>query len=97
MDGSEFKVKPLIEFCASNMSHGTGRVMQALKADSEHYDVQEYGCLGNCGECYEFPYAIVEGETVLANSVEELALNIPKELERQLQKRAEIDKLLDQL
>jgi uncharacterized protein YuzB (UPF0349 family) len=64
-------VRPIIEFCASNMHHGTDKLMQQLEANPD-YDVLEYGCLGNCGECYLFPFALVNGEIVAAESAEEL-------------------------
>ncbi len=36
----------------------------------------EYGCLGNCGECYTNPYALVNGEIVSAETADELYENI---------------------
>lgn len=64
-------MRPLIEFCASNMHHGTDRIMAKLEENPD-YDVIEYGCLGHCGECYMFPYALVDGEFVYAETVDEL-------------------------
>jgi len=64
-------MRPIIEFCAANMHHGTEKVMKELEENPE-YDVIEYGCLGNCGECYLFPYALVNGEIVAAPTAEEL-------------------------
>lgn len=83
-------MRPIIEFCVSNMHHGTDRVMRELEANPE-YDVIEYGCLGNCGECYLFPYALVNGEIVAGETAEELLANIRlkiKEIE-------ELDDLFD--
>ncbi|TDF98901.1 YuzB family protein [Paenibacillus piri] len=64
-------MRPIIEFCTNNMHHGTDKLMQELEANPD-YDVIEYGCLGNCGECYMFPYALVNGEIVAAATAEEL-------------------------
>jgi uncharacterized protein YuzB (UPF0349 family) len=64
-------MRPIIEFCASNMHHGTDDVMKKLETDPE-YDVIEYGCLGNCGQCYLEPFALLNGEIVAAASSEEL-------------------------
>lgn len=68
-------MRPIIEFCASNMHHGTGRVMKKLEENPD-LDVVEYGCLGNCGECYMFPYALVNGEIVSAETADGLLDNI---------------------
>lgn len=78
-------MRPIIEFCTNNMHHGTGEVMKKLEA-SPDYDVIEYGCLGNCGECYMFPYALVNGETVAGETPEEL-------MERILAKIKEIEEM----
>ncbi|MBP1992017.1 YuzB family protein [Paenibacillus eucommiae] len=64
-------MRPIIEFCASNMHHGTDKVMKQLEEDPD-YDVIEYGCLGNCGQCYMEPYALLNGEIVNAASAEGL-------------------------
>lgn len=64
-------MRPIIEFCASNMHHGTDAIMKRLEENPD-YDVIEYGCLGNCGECYLFPFAFVNGETVAGESADAL-------------------------
>lgn len=64
-------MRPVIEFCAGNMHHGTDQTMRRLERNPD-YDVIEYSCLGNCGECYLFPYAYVNGEIVAAESAEKL-------------------------
>lgn len=75
-------MRPIIEFCANNMHHGTDAVMAKLEANPD-YDVIEYGCLGNCGECYMFPYAMVNGEIVTAPSADELYDEIIAKIEEQ--------------
>lgn len=89
-------IKPLIEFCASNMHHGTDKIVKLLEQDDK-YDVIEYGCLGNCGECYMMPYAIVEGEIVSAETPEQLLDNIIATVKRQQEQNEALDKLLDDL
>lgn len=64
-------MRPIIEFCANNMHHGTDRVMRKLEENPD-FDVIEYGCLGNCGQCYVEPYALVNGEIIAASNVDEL-------------------------
>ncbi|MNE52902.1 hypothetical protein D3C80_1475990 [compost metagenome] len=64
-------MRPIIEFCASNIGHGTGPLKEKLELNPE-YDVIEYGCLNNCGECYLRPFAMVDGEVIEADSPEEL-------------------------
>jgi len=70
---------PIIEFCTNNMHHGTERIMKQLELNPE-YDVIEYGCLGNCGECYLSPYAMVNGETIAAETVDELLESIQQKI-----------------
>ncbi|OXM87190.1 YuzB family protein [Paenibacillus rigui] len=80
-------MRPIIEFCSSNMHHGTDQLMKRLEANPD-YDVIEYGCLGNCGECFLLPYALVNGEIVAGSNVEELEQRIA-------QKIKEIEDMLD--
>ncbi|RJX39378.1 DUF1450 domain-containing protein [Paenibacillus pinisoli] len=89
-------IKPMIEFCASNMHHGTDEIMNRLEQD-DSYEVIEYGCLGNCGECYLKPYALVDGSIVAVDEVEELYEAIMKAIDQQQADRDALDKLLDDL
>ncbi|MDH4618522.1 DUF1450 domain-containing protein [Brevibacillus sp. AY1] len=75
-------MKPLVEFCASNVASYTQVVVDALENDPElDVDVLEYGCLGYCGECYMEPFALVNGKLVQAPSAEALLDKIKKELQ----------------
>lgn len=66
-------MKPLVEFCASNVSSYSQEVVDALENDSDlDVDVLEYGCLGYCGECYMKPFALVNGKLVQAETADEL-------------------------
>lgn len=82
-------MRPIIEFCASNMHHGTDKVMKALEQNPD-YDVIEYGCLGNCGQCYMEPYALLNGEIIAAESADQLH-------ERILEKIKEIEAMYELL
>ncbi|ANS75633.1 UDP-N-acetylmuramoylalanine--D-glutamate ligase [Paenibacillus yonginensis] len=76
-------MRPIIEFCVSNMHFGTDEVMEKLEENPD-YDVIEYGCLNNCGLCSAAPYALVNGEIVEAESADklyELIMNKIKEME----------------
>lgn len=64
-------MRPIIEFCTSNLASGTDKVMRELENNPE-LDVVEYGCLGNCGDCFAHPYAMVNGELVDADTPDEL-------------------------
>lgn len=64
-------MRPIIEFCVNNMHKGTDQVMKKLEKNPE-YDVIEYGCLGNCGQCYVQPFALVNGEIISANDADAL-------------------------
>ncbi|WP_442603350.1 YuzB family protein [Paenibacillus sp. KN14-4R] len=83
-------MRPIIEFCASNMHHGTDKVMKKLEENPD-YDVLEYGCLGNCGGCYLSPYALVNGETVVAATADELY----EEILRKIKEIEEWDNLFE--
>jgi uncharacterized protein YuzB (UPF0349 family) len=89
-------LKPIIEFCASNMHHGTDRIMKRLEENPE-LEVIEYGCLGNCGECYLFPFAMVGGEIVAAQTADELYDRIMEVVEEQQAEREALDRLLDDM
>jgi uncharacterized protein YuzB (UPF0349 family) len=73
-------MKPLIEFCVSNLASGSQEAFEQLEKDFE-VDVMEYGCLGFCGQCAESLFALVDGEPVTGNSPEELVKNIYKYIE----------------
>lgn len=74
-------MKPLVEFCSSNVSSYSKMVVAALENDPElDVDVMEYGCLGHCGECYMAPFALVNGDFVTAATPEELLEKIKTKL-----------------
>jgi uncharacterized protein YuzB (UPF0349 family) len=88
----------VVEYCVSNAFHGTDEAVRRLKELPDlEVEVVEYGCLGNCGECYLSPYALVNGETVVAETAEQLYDEIVAEIRRQEQERSALDKLLDDL
>lgn len=89
-------LKPMIEFCASNMHHGTDSLLEELELD-DNVETMEYGCLGNCGECYLRPYAMVDGEIVAADTVDELRGRIREAIRERQADREALDKLLDDL
>ncbi|WP_027093106.1 YuzB family protein [Cohnella thermotolerans] len=86
----------IVEFCVSNMHHGTDEVLRKLEGLPD-VEVVEYGCLGNCGECYLFPYALVNGETVAAETADALYDKIIAAIKEQDSERSALDKLLDDL
>jgi Uncharacterized protein conserved in bacteria len=86
----------IVEFCVSNMHHGTDKVLERLEQEDD-IEVIEYGCLGNCGECYLSPYALVNGESVVAEDADKLYDLIKAALKEQEADRSALDKLLDDL
>jgi uncharacterized protein YuzB (UPF0349 family) len=81
-------MRPIIEFCTNNMHHGTEPLMKKLEQRPD-LDVIEYGCLGNCGECYTLPFVLVNGEIVAA---------APDEMEEAIERKIkEIEAMLDLL
>jgi len=89
-------LKPTIDFCTSNMHHGTEVLLDKYELD-DTYETTEYGCLGNCGECYLRPFALVNGTIVEAESVAELDEKIEKFLVEEAEQQAVLDRLLEDL
>ncbi|MCA1031632.1 YuzB family protein [Bacillus timonensis] len=73
-------VKPIIEFCISNLASGAQKAREQLEKDP-NLDIVEYGCLGYCGKCFNSLYALVNGEVVSGHDAEELVENIYKYLD----------------
>jgi len=85
-------MRPIIEFCTNNMHHGTMRIVKLLELNPD-YDVVEYGCLGNCGECFIMPYAMVNGEIISAATVDELY----EKIMQRMKEMEQLDALFDDL
>ncbi len=73
-------MRVMIEFCNGNRHHGTESLILELE-NREDCDAIVYGCLGNCGECFAMPFAMVEGQIKAAESVELLREHILTTLE----------------
>lgn len=73
-------MNPIIEFCITNLANGSQRALEVLEKDP-NLDIIEYGCLSNCGTCYDHLYALVNGEVVTGETPEELVDNIYQYLE----------------
>ncbi|WP_396021288.1 YuzB family protein [Bacillus sp. S/N-304-OC-R1] len=73
-------MKPLIEFCVSNLASGSQAALEILEKDYD-LDVIEYGCLGYCGKCASMLFALVNGEVVTGETPDELVSNIYEFLE----------------
>ena len=73
-------MKPIIEFCISNLASGAQPAMEILDRDP-NLDVIEYGCLSYCGICSASMYALVNGDEVTGETPEELVENIYQYIE----------------
>lgn len=73
-------MRPIVEFCLSNLASGSQAAMEKLEKDP-NFDIIEYGCLGNCGLCADTNYALVNGEVVEGETTDELVDNIYQYLE----------------
>ncbi|WP_226669437.1 YuzB family protein [Metabacillus litoralis] len=73
-------MKPIIEFCISNLANGAQEALEKLEKDP-NLDIIEYGCLGYCGKCYNSLYALVNGEIVTGDNPDGLVENIYTYLE----------------
>jgi uncharacterized protein YuzB (UPF0349 family) len=61
-----------IFFCENNVSKGLNSIIDELKMKIEDAEIYIETCLGLCTDCAEIYYAIVESDTVYADSPEEL-------------------------
>lgn len=86
----------LIEVCAGNAHHGTEAVLKKLEQQPD-IEVIAYGCLGNCGECFLTPYALVNGQFVAAETPDTLYDAIMQAIAAQEEQQAALDKLIDDL
>lgn len=68
-------MRPIIEFCATNLASGTQRALEVLEKDPD-LDVIEYGCLSFCGKCAASPFALVNGDVITAETSEDLVKKI---------------------
>lgn len=73
-------MKPLIEFCVSNLASGAQKAREILEKDP-NVDIIEYGCLSHCGICARTFYALVDGKVVRGETPEELVENINQYIE----------------
>lgn len=73
-------IRPIIEFCISNLASGSQKALEVLERDP-NLDIVEYGCLSYCGKCASYLYALVEGEVVMGETPEELVEKIYQYLE----------------
>lgn len=73
-------IKPIIEFCISNLASGSQKALEVLEKDYD-LDVIEYGCLGYCGRCSRKLFALVNGEVVTGENPDDLVTNIYQFLE----------------
>jgi uncharacterized protein YuzB (UPF0349 family) len=69
------KLKPIIEFCISNLASGSQKAREVLEKDA-NLDIVEYGCLGYCGKCFDTLFALVNGDVVSGSTPEQLVDNI---------------------
>ncbi|HSI65950.1 MAG TPA: YuzB family protein [Planococcus sp. (in: firmicutes)] len=68
-------MKPIVEFCVSNIVNGAQDSFEKLERDP-NLDVLEYGCLSYCTKCAESLFALVNGEIVEAETPEELTKKV---------------------
>ncbi|TWI60111.1 YuzB family protein [Halalkalibacter nanhaiisediminis] len=68
-------MRPIIEFCLSNLASGSQKAMEELEKDP-NLDIIEYGCLNSCGNCAIELFALVNGEYVSGETSAELVENI---------------------
>ena len=85
-------MRPMVEFCEGNIETHAESVRKKLEEDGE-VELVEYGCLGNCGECYARPFAYVNGRRLAASTAEELYREIKTCLQKLKEEEAAWRKL----
>ncbi len=73
-------MRPIIEFCITNLASGTQEVLEQLEKDP-NLDVIEYACTTNCERCAVESFALVNGEYISGETSEQLLKNIYAYLE----------------
>lgn len=68
-------MRPIIEFCASNLADGAQKAFETLEKDV-NLDVVDYGCLSLCGKCARSPFALVNGDLVVGEDNDDLVKKI---------------------
>jgi uncharacterized protein YuzB (UPF0349 family) len=69
----------LIKFCPCNFEDELERVKNEIRQLS-NVEVVDERCLNYCGQCLVQPYALVDGENVIADDPEELLPVILKKI-----------------
>lgn len=85
-------MRPMVEFCEGNLETHSESVRKRLEADGD-VEILEYGCLGNCGECYNKPFAYVNGKRLAAATADELYREIRSHLSKLKEEEAAWRKL----
>lgn len=73
-------MKPIIEFCVSNLASGAQRAREKLEKDP-NLDIIEYSCLSYCSQCARSLFALVNGEVVNGDDPDQLVKNIYQHLD----------------
>ncbi|MFS1514474.1 DUF1450 domain-containing protein [Chengkuizengella sp. SCS-71B] len=72
-------MKPVIEFCKTNLENGAQKALENLNKDP-NLDIEAYDCLENCPACAQSLYALVNKEIIKGNDPDDLVENIYKHL-----------------
>lgn len=73
-------MKPIIEFCLTNLASGSHKAMEKLEQDP-NLDIIEYSCLSYCTQCAETIYCLVNGDIVEGETPDDLVANVYQYLE----------------
>ncbi len=71
-----------IKFCENNLDVGSEIVAQKLKREITEVPIEIEDCLGCCGDCAQHPFAMVDEEMILADSVDDLYEKVVKHLSK---------------
>jgi uncharacterized protein YuzB (UPF0349 family) len=66
------KIMKEVKFCENNFNHGTDNTVSKLIDNYPDIKVIVESCLGNCGECAPGPFALVNNELIVGDTVDDL-------------------------
>jgi uncharacterized protein YuzB (UPF0349 family) len=69
-----------IKFCENNFNHGTDNTVTMLVDNYPNVKIIVESCLGQCGDCAQGPFALVNDELIVGDTVDDLYSKIKRSM-----------------